>query len=99
MAAIQQSWHLKLSYRTIPPANLNMSPPLLLIADTSNSIYLLIANAISSAPSGPIMIKIIILPILDNRSVKLVNPDMSANITTDLKLYLSGVVGYFDVKY
>ncbi len=77
-----------------------MSPPLLLMADTSNSIYLLIANAISSAPSGPIIIKkIIILPILDNRSVKLVNPDMSANITTDLKLYLSGVVGYLDVKY
>ncbi|KAM3128671.1 hypothetical protein pb186bvf_019239 [Paramecium bursaria] len=44
-------------------------------------------------------LKIIILPILDNRSVKLVNPDMSANITTDLKLYLSGVVGYLDVKY
>lgn len=71
------------------PANLNMSPPLLLIADTNSSIYLLIANAISSAPSGPIF---------DNLSVKFVNPDMSANMTTDLKLYLSGVVGCLDVK-
>ena len=38
----------------IPPANLNMSPPLLLMADTNSSIYLFMANAISSAPSGPI---------------------------------------------
>ena len=43
----------KVTILNIPPANLNISPPLLLIADTSNSIYLLIANAISSAPSGP----------------------------------------------
>jgi hypothetical protein len=35
------------------PANLKMSPPDRLIADTSNSMYRLIAKAVSSAPSWP----------------------------------------------
>ena len=61
-----------------------MSPPLLPIDLTNNSIYLLIANAITSDPSGPIR---------ESYSVRLVNPDISANITTLLNDYLSGTLG------
>jgi hypothetical protein len=72
-----------MSYETeiIPPANLNISPPLLLTVLTSSSMYLLIANAVSSAPSGPIFYKV---------SVRLVKPLISANITTDLNCYFAG---------
>jgi len=61
-----------------------MSPPLLLIDLTNNSIYLFIANAITSEPSGPIF---------DNYSVKFVNPDMSANITKLRNDCFSGKLG------
>lgn len=65
----------------IPPANLRISPPDFEIAFTNNSIYLLITNAVNSGPS---------VPNLERLSVKLVKPDMSVNMTTDLKDYLAG---------
>lgn len=39
------------------------------------------ANAIISAPSGPL---------LESVSVKFVNPDISANITTEFTYYFNG---------
>lgn len=67
------------------PANLNISPPLFDIDLINNSIYLLIANAMTSDPSGPI---------LESYSVKLVNPQISANMITLLNDCISGTYGF-----
>ena len=80
MEAKPQSLHLKY-FIIIPPANFRISPPDLDIDLTKSSIYLLITKAVNSGPS---------FPTLDKVSVKLVNPDISANITTDLKDYFDG---------
>lgn len=80
VVAISQSLHLH-KWTCLPPANLNMSPPLRPMPYTNNSMYLLIANAITSAPSVPILL---------NVSVSIVNPEISANITTLLMDYFSG---------
>lgn len=82
------------------PANLKISPPERLIALTNSSMYRLMANAVISHPSWPSLWRV---------SVKLVNPDISANITTDLlthslylNVYLSGrttTLVYFSDKY
>ena len=72
MASKFKKWKIK-----EPPANLNISPPHLPIFLISNSMYLLIAKAIFSAPSAPILL---------SYSVKFVNPEISANITFKMNL-------------
>jgi hypothetical protein len=68
--------------KLIPPANLKMSPPDLAMDYENISIYLLIAKASSSVPSGPSLDKLYdILP----------KPLILACITTDRIDYLSGI--------
>lgn len=74
----------------LPPANLNISPPLRPIPFTNNSMYLLMAKAMTSAPS---------YPILETVSVSLVNPLISANMTTLLMDCFSGRIACVRVFY
>ncbi len=65
------------------PANLNMSPPDLFMAFTSNSMYLFKTYPRSSCPSFPLALSF---------SDRLVNPETSENIATVLiRVFLGSV--------